>query len=115
MKVALVGSSGYIAEFILERFAEETEIESVLKIDRNENADAFIDLSEPEKFDYMVLDSIDYVVFTAAISGPDQCAKEYNTCWRINVTGTSYFVNEAIKRNCRVLFFSSDATFGDSP
>ncbi len=36
MKVALVGSSGYIAEFILERFAEETEIESVLKIDRNE-------------------------------------------------------------------------------
>ncbi len=32
------------------------------------NADAFIDLSEPEKFDYMVLDSIDYVVFTAAIS-----------------------------------------------
>ena len=63
MKVALVGSSGYIAEFILERFAEETEIESVLKIDRNENADAFIDLSEPEKFDYMVLDSIDYVVF----------------------------------------------------
>lgn len=115
MKVALVGSSGYIAEFILERFAEETEIESVLKIDRNENADAFIDLSEPEKFDYMVLDSIDYVVFTAAISGPDQCAKEYNTCWRINVTGTSYFVNEAIKRNCRVLFFSSDATFGDIP
>lgn len=115
MKVALVGSSGYIAEFILKRFAEETEIESVLKIDRNENADVFIDLSEPEKFDYMVLDSIDYVVFTAAISGPDQCAKEYNTCWRINVTGTSYFVNEAIKRNCRVLFFSSDATFGDIP
>ena len=42
--------------------------------------------------------------------------KEYNTCWRINVTGTSYFVNEAIKRNCRVLCsFSSDATFGDIP
>lgn len=113
MKVALVGSSGYIAEFILKRFAEETEIESVLRVDRSEEADEFIDLSEPEKFDYNRLTDIDYVVFTAAVSSPDQCAKEYETCWKINVTGTSYFIREAIKRNCRVLFFSSDATFGD--
>ena len=115
MKTALVGSSGYIAQFILKRFAEEAEIESVLKIDRDDKADAYLDLSEAESFDYTALDDIDYVVFTAAISGPDQCAKEYDACWKINVTGTSYFIREAIKRNCRVLFFSSDAAFGDIP
>ena len=115
MKTALVGSSGYIAQFILRRFAEEAEIETVIKIDRSENADAYLDLSEAEKFNYAVLDNIDYVVFTAAISGPDQCAKEFDACWKINVTGTSYFIREAIKRNCRVLFFSSDAAFGDIP
>ena len=115
MKTALVGSSGYIAQFILKRFAEEAEIESVLKIDRNENTDVYLDLSEAEKFDYTVLDDIDYLVFTAAISGPDQCAKEFDACWKINVSGTSYFIREAIKRNCRVLFFSSDAAFGDIP
>ena len=113
MKTALVGSSGYIAQFILKRFVEEAEIESVLKLDRNENADAYLELSEAEKFDYTVLDDVDYVVFTAAIPGPDQCAKEFDACWKINVTGTSYFIREAIKRNCRVLFFSSDAAFGD--
>lgn len=115
MKTALVGSSGYIAEYILKRFAAEPEIESVLKLDRNDKADAYIDLSEAEKIDYSLLDDIDYVVFTAAISGPDQCAKEFDACWKINVTGTSYFIREAIKRNCRVLFFSSDAAFGDIP
>ena len=115
MKTALVGSSGYIAQFILRRFAEEPEIKSILRIDRTESADAFLDLSEAEKFDYTVLDDIDYVVFTAAISGPDQCAKEFDACWMINVTGTSYFIREAIKRNCRILFFSSDAAFGDTP
>lgn len=115
LKTALVGSSGYIAEYILKRFAAEPEIESVLKLDRNEKADAYINLSEAEKFDYRLLDDIDYVVFTAAISGPDQCAKEYDACWKINVTGTCYFIREAIKRNCRVLFFSSDAAFGDVP
>lgn len=115
METALVGSSGYIAQFILKRFAEEPEIESILKIDRTESADAYLDLLEAEKFDYAVLDDIDYVVFTAAISGPDQCAKEFDACWKINVTGTSCFIQEAIKRNCRVLFFSSDAAFGDIP
>lgn len=115
MKVALVGSSGYIAQFILKRFAEESEIESVLKLDRNENSDVYLNLSEAEKFNYSSLNEIDYIVFTAAISSPDQCAKEFDTCWRINVIGTSYFIRESIKRKCRVLFFSSDATFGDIP
>ena len=115
MKVALVGSSGYIASFILKRFEKEDKIESVLKIDRSENADAYLDLAEPEKFDYELLDVIDYIIFTAAISGPDQCAKEFDTCWKINVTGTCYFIREAIKRNCRILFFSSDAVFGNIP
>ena len=115
MRAALVGSSGYIAKYILKRFAEEQEIESVLKIDMTDDSDAFINLAEAEKFDYKLLDDIDYVVFTAAISGPDQCAKEYDKCWQINVTGTSYFIQEAIKRNCRVLFFSSDAVFGNLP
>ena len=115
MKTALVGSSGYIAGYILKRFIEEPEIESVLKIGRNDNADVYLDLSEAEKFNYNILNDIDYILFTAAISGPDQCANEYDACWRINVTGTVYFISEAIKHNCRVLFFSSDAVFGDTP
>ncbi len=113
MKAALIGSSGYIAEFILKRFDKEEQIKSVLRIDKTDEADVRLDLSEPGEFDYSVLEDIDFVVFTAAISGPDLCAKEYDTCWKINVEGTCYFIREAIKRKCRVLFFSSDAVFGD--
>ena len=115
MRTALVGSAGYIAEFILKRFREEPEIETVLRIDRNDNSDAYIDLADAGNFNYSLLDDVDYVVFTAAISGPDQCAKEFDACWKINVTGTSFFIREAIKRDCKVLFFSSDAAFGDIP
>lgn len=115
MKAALVGSSGYIAGYILKRFAKEEDIESVLKLDRNQKADAYLDLCEAEKFDYSLLENIDYIVFTAAISGPDKCAEEFESCWKINVTGTCYFISEAIKRGCRVIFFSSDAVYGDIP
>ena len=115
MKTALVGSSGYIAGFIIKRFESEEGIDSVFKIDQNDESDAFLNLKEPDKFDYNLLDGIDYVIFTAAISGPDKCAEDFDSCWEINVTGTSYFIREAIKRKCRVLFFSSDAVFGDIP
>ena len=115
MKVALVGSTGYIAHYILKRFAEEPDIESVLKIDRTDNADVFLDLSEASTFDYSLLNEVDFIVFTAAISGPDLCAKEFDSCWKINVLGTAYFIHEAIKRKCKVLFFSSDAVFGNIP
>lgn len=115
MKVALVGSSGYIAGFLLNRFKEEHYIESILKIDQSESEDEHLNLLEAEKFNYQSLDEIDYVVFTAAISGPDKCASDFDLCWDINVNGTKYFIKEAIARKCRVLFFSSDAVFGDIP
>lgn len=115
MKIAIVGSSGYIAGFLRQHFAEDPSVEQILKIDQDESADVRINLAEPKKFDYSCLDSIDFIVFTAAISGPDMCAQQYDFCWNINVTGTSHFIREAIKRNCKVLFFSSDSVFGDIP
>lgn len=113
MNIAIVGSSGYIASFLIKRFESEKSVEKILKIDQTDDADAHLNLLESEKFNYSVLDDIDYVIFTAAISGPDMCASDFDLCWAINVKGTSYFIKEAIKRNCNVLFFSSDAVFGD--
>ena len=109
MRVAVVGSSGYIAGYLLKRF------EDVLKIDQTPEADAYLNLAEAEKFDYSVLDGVDFVIFTAAISGPDLCAKEFEKCWNINVIGTEHFISQAIAHGCKVLFFSSDAVFGDIP
>ena len=115
MNVALVGSSGYIAGFLLKGFTEENHIEKVLKIDQSEDADVYLDLSAATIFDYDILNKVDYIVFTAAISGPDKCASDFELCWDINVIGTSYFISQALRRNCKVLFFSSDAVFGDIP
>lgn len=115
LRTALVGSSGYIAEFIIKRFAIDQEINYVLKIDRNSESEAYLDLQKPEEFDYSLLDDVDCAVFTAAISGPDKCAEDFDDCWDINVVGTRHFISEALKRNCKILFFSSDAVFGDVP
>ena len=115
MKIAIVGSSGYIAKHIMQALNQSQEQYEVTKIDMTDDCDLNLQLTRPEKFDYDKLKAIDYVIFTAAISGPDMCANEFDKCWHINVTGTSFFIREAIKRGVRVLFFSSDAAFGDIP
>lgn len=115
MKIAIVGSSGYIAGFLLKRLKNEKMVESVLEIDQTQETACQMNLLKAEEFDYSVLNDIDYVIFTAAVSGPDQCASDFELCWNINVVGTGYFIEQAIERNCRVLFFSSDAVFGDVP
>lgn len=114
MKVAIVGSSGYIAGYLINAFSNMPEVEQILKIGVKD-ADAIIDLQHADQFDYDQLKDIDLVVFTAAISGPDKCATDFDFCWSINVTGTKYFIQQAIARTCRVIFFSSDAVFGDIP
>ena len=115
MRIAIVGSSGYIAKHLMGAFTSQLKDCEIVKIDMTDDADLKLQLTAPVEFDYEKLQGIDYVIFTAAISGPDMCANEFDKCWDINVTGTSYFIREAIKRNVKVLFFSSDAAFGDIP
>ncbi|MCQ5146249.1 NAD-dependent epimerase/dehydratase family protein [Enterocloster bolteae] len=115
MKIAIVGSSGYIAKFLITRFEKQFNIESILKIDQDDIADEKLNLLEPENFNYEALTDVEFIVFTAAISGPDKCAADYELCWKINVTGTKYFISTAIGKKCKVLFFSSDAVYGDIP
>ena len=115
MKIAIVGSSGYIAGHLISAINEKQPNSEIVKIDMTEDADFKLQLTEPSAFDYDALKGLDYVIFTAAISSPDKCANDFEQCWDINVTGTCHFIREAIRREVKVLFFSSDATYGDIP
>ena len=115
MRVAIVGSSGYISKFLIQKFSELRDSVSLIKIGRSSDADFFLDLNNANDFCFNVLNEVDYIIFTAAVSGPDLCAKEFDSCWNVNVTGTCFFIREALKRNRKVLFFSSDAVFGNNP
>ena len=115
MRIAVIGGSGYIGGAMYDRFREEPAVERILRMGVGPEEDLFLDLAAPERFDYSIFDEIDQVIFTAAISGPDKCAEDFEEVWRINVTGTVKVIEEALVRGCRVLFLSSDAVFGDIP
>ena len=108
MKIAIVGSNGYIGQNLLKNFYDN----EIITIGRK-NCELYLDLNDAKSFNYKNLENIDFIIFAAAISSPDKCAKDYQASWKVNVEGTSYFIEHAIQQCSRVLFLSSDTVYGE--
>lgn len=109
-KVALIGSNGYIANKVKNIFNEKN-YETFL-FSSSDKGHYYLNLAELENYDWDIFEEIEYVLILAAISSPDRCEKDYKAAFQINVEGTEKLIREVIKRNCKVIFFSSDAVFG---
>lgn len=104
----LIGKNGFIAKKLIQRGSY------VSTSSNTKNTDClYLDLNNPKDFDYSILDENTNIIFLAAISSPDECNRNYDTAYNVNVVGTKHFINEAISRKSKVLFFSSDVVYGE--
>ena len=109
MRLLVVGASGYIGKNLFASSAvsttgtSSTGLPPLLRLH----------LDVPDEFDYRIIQSLDVVLLTAAISAPDVCAREHEHAWAVNVTGTSEFIDKVMARGGRVVFFSSDTVYGE--
>jgi dTDP-4-dehydrorhamnose reductase len=104
----IIGKNGFIAKKLLSRDKYQVTTSSI-----NYEDALFLDLKNPEKFDYSCLNANTTIVFLAAVSSPDECNNNYEESYKVNVIGTKYFINEALKKSVKVLFFSSDVVYGN--
>lgn len=72
-----------------------------------------LDLERPSTFDFAQFDAGEVILLLAAISSPDACTHKREWVHSINVDGTSAFIEGALARGARVVFFSSDAVYGE--
>jgi len=110
-KYLLIGKNGYIAKQFLNSNIENIQCTTS---NINDNDDIYLDLKNPEAFDYNNIDKDMIVVLLAAISSPDMCLNDYDNSYAINVTGTKYFIEKVLQRKAKVLFFSSDTIYGET-
>ncbi|MBQ0720519.1 MAG: NAD(P)-dependent oxidoreductase [Gammaproteobacteria bacterium] len=110
MSVVIIGASGYIGSCLLEKAPLDSW--GTASSGRTPGLIDF-DLAHSDGFPWHRLFKDDVVVMTAAISSPDICAHEHARAWAVNVTGTSEFITNVIARGGRVIFFSSDAAYGE--
>ena len=106
----VVGSTGFIGRSLIEKLPPEVSHRCYAR--RPEAGESKIDLLNLTAECYSEIQAGDYVVLLAAISSPDVCQAQYEMAYAINVTGTKQFIAECLRRDARVLFFSSDVVVG---
>jgi len=104
----VIGKNGLIAGELIRRGGY------VFTSSSKEEEGYYLDLSAPESFDYQKINSETKVVFLAAISSPDKCKNDFEDSYKINVTGTKYFIQKVLEKGGKVLFFSSDVIYGNT-
>lgn len=105
----IVGKNGFIAKKLLKRGQYKVTTSNELSSD-----DVYLDLKNSESFDYSYINEQTNIIFLAAISSPDICNNNYDEAYKVNVIGTKSFIEEAIKKGAKVLFFSSDVVYGNT-
>ena len=114
MKVFIVGANGYIGHALYLQASRGFDVYCTTSAaSKMDEKSLLFQLNKPEEFDYGVIGDSDTILLTAAISSPDICSREHNRAWATNVTGTSTFISNVISRGGRVIFFSSDAVYGE--
>ena len=74
---------------------------------------AYLNLAAPANFVERNIHPGDVVYFTAAISAPDVCASNPDWARQVNVVGTGEVIEQALRVGASVIFFSTDAVYGD--
>lgn len=111
-KTLVVGATGYLGRPFFDA-AKRISV-AVGTSSRREEGCVELDLENHSAFDYGMIKPGTYVFLLAAISAPDICAEKFEWAWSINVTGTLKFIERALERGARVIFFSSDTVYGEN-
>lgn len=106
----IIGSTSFVGRNLLRRLPPEI---SALRYARHpKDGETPLDLTTLKPDNLSAVQPGDFVVLLSAVSSPDDCRDQYEEAYSINVTGTQALVSECLRRNARVLFFSSDVVVG---
>lgn len=112
MTLHIVGSTGYIAKKLCENIPEG--MQSICYARSPVSKERYLDVTRFSSNDCEPIQSGDVVILLAAVSSPDRCHTDYEEAYAVNVTGTERLIQECLRRDARVLFFSSDVVVGET-
>ena len=108
-KFCVVGIGGLLGKYIFANLPPEAE---KIGVSSRPGACYSCDLKS-KTVQVPPLTAGDLVIFTAAVSSPDQCEDWSGDAYLINVVGTISFLEKAIRAGAKVIFFSSDTVYGE--
>ena len=106
--IIIFGASGYVGSNIRSYFGDD----NITFVSRTNKGDLNIDINKYDQFENLLIDSQTLLILLSAISSPDFCRQNFKEAYFTNVISTSRLIDFTLKRNGKVLFFSSDVVYG---
>ena len=105
--VHIIGSTSYIGKYLKKQLDHKYKIveysRSVLK---NFNLENY-------QFDTSLIKDKDICLFLASLSSPDFCERNKGLAFTVNLENTTKAIEAILKKNAKVVFFSTDAVYGE--
>lgn len=112
MGIVIIGAAGYIGRRLASVAPDAMRVFHAGGSATPPESQA-VSLESPATYDYASVGEGDVVLLTSGISSPDRCAADPDRARAINVTGTGEFISRLLDRGSRVVFFSTDAVYGE--
>jgi dTDP-4-dehydrorhamnose reductase len=110
MKIIVTGYNGQLGYDVVKSL-RESGLKNILGIGSND-----LDITKKLLVNkYMDNEKPDVIIHCAAYTGVDQAEDNRDLCFDVNVNGTKYLIEAAVKQNAKFVYFSTDYVFsGDS-
>jgi dTDP-4-dehydrorhamnose reductase len=120
MKILVTGSNGLLGQKLTQYIVNTNDTliatartPSVLPIERGEFH--LLDICNSDQVDQLLGDiKPDVIINTAAMTNVDQCHKDHEGCWRINVEAVKNLVRACEKNAIHLIHLSTDFVFDGS-
>lgn len=111
-RCVVIGATGYIGSQLFAAAAQGGEVLGTSSSAAS-SQHTHLNLAAPADFVERNVRPGEVVYLTAAISAPDVCASNPGWARQVNVVGTGEIIEQALCAGARVVFFSTDAVYGD--
>lgn len=121
MKILVTGSNGFLGQHLCINLANKGF--EVIATSRGSNKIGYIqnlqfqavDVTKKNEIDDVIQQfKPDIIVHNAAMSKPDDCHNNHDSCILQNVTATEYLIESAKNMNCYFIYVSTDFVFGEN-
>ncbi len=120
MNMLITGGNGFLGQHLCGSFEKIHQVTATGQGERRIPfrgvAYAQADICAGEALRKLVLDVIpDVIIHAAALSKPDECERNREACYRVNVTGTEALIEaaKALRSPVHLVYISSDFVLGD--
>ncbi|MCG2726766.1 MAG: dTDP-4-dehydrorhamnose reductase [Elusimicrobia bacterium] len=116
MKILIIGADGQVGKHLYSSAAKDGDfiVVGTYRNPKNSKSPAllYLDLTKPptikKAFDLAVPE---IVILCSAMTHVDNCERDKELAWKINVEGVRYVAENCKTFNCRLVFFSSEYVF----